>query len=357
MGNPYNRADEDLLEVFQRDTPDFDLMNSVNEELHKIAAAPCRLYKLDASQSKRDEDDIYPEMIYRVYLPPVTVGMYYITPTWTEELNRLGINMPEEVVFSVNMQRLIETIRNAKSASSTSNAQLTLEFTPANTGEVPDKVYIFCDGERIYSHWQLEDGTIEPDAGFELNAMDAAGYIDLHHPAVNTVTKLVDFINNLGDYTASFTGDGEMLSIKTEAFAGAYSDYNDWELLRNVDPPVYTALQIMVDRTGGAYDNVADVAEVGDIIETFRRHKDTRDSVEEIRGLNGSPTHDPVTKSVVRGNLYEVRYAFVANETPSRHYINYNVTADKVPMDVLGTLLDKLPGDEPWTVGGDKWYA
>ena len=338
MSNPYNINDENLLNTFHRESPDFDLMNSVNDELHKIAAAPCRVYKLDHTKSVKDKDNIYGEYIYRTYLPPVIVPMVYTEPTWTEELSRMGINMPEQVVFSTNLQRLIETMRQAKINSSSANAKLTISFNWQQTGQAPSNVEIYSDGEgRLYSKLIFSDHE-EPDMNFELNFKDEPGYIDLNHAAVNTVGKLASVIDSIQNYSATFEGNGDVLSSRMVKFTS-------WQ-------SIIGGLEILIDRTGGIYDNVSDVIESGDIIETFRRNESTREAVE-----GRVPVNDPVTLQEVRGKLYEVRYSFVANETPTWHYINFNITADKVAMDTLGTLLDKLPHDEPWTFGGDKWYA
>ena len=337
--NPYGIPDEELLNLFHRESPDFDLMNSVNDELHNIAAAPCRVYKLD--RSKSTQDDLYGEYQYRIYLPPIIIKMYYVEPTWTEELSRMGINMPEQVVFSINLQRLMDTIRKARLASSSASAMITISYNHS-VGTEPYDVLIMVENKQIKVR-KLADasdtqGTYDSD--FELNFEDKDGIIDLNHAAVNTVSKLVDFINNLDNYEASFTGDGDVLSSKISELAG-------WQSIKSAP------LTIPAERQGSVYDNVSDVIEAGDIVETFRRHEATRDTIEPVE----TPLLDPVTKQTVRGKLYEVRYAFVANETPTWHYINYNITADKVAADTLPTLLDKLPQDEAWTVGGDKWYA
>jgi len=339
MSNPYNVNDENLLNTFHRRSPDFDLMNSVNDELHKLAAAPCRVYKLDHQNSVKNKDNIYGEYIYRAYLPPVIVPMVYTEPTWTEELSRMGINMPEQVVFSTNLQRLIETFRVARVSSSTAHASLRIEFSWQQSGLAPQDVKMFSDGQGKLFSKLIYDNYEEPDSNFELNFKDEAGYIDLNHPAVNTISKLASFINEISNYSASFQGDGNVLSSRMVAFT-------DWQTIYN------SALEILVDRIGSVYDNVSDVIESGDIIETFRRNEDTRDSVED-----NVPINDPVTLQAVRGKLYEVRYSFVANETPTWHYINFNITADKVAADTLEALLDKLPPDEPWTFGGNKWYG
>lgn len=343
--NPYAIPDTDLIDTFHRASPDFDFINLINSELHSLAAAPCRIYKLDHTQSTTDPDNIYPEYQYRVYLPPIMLDMYFITPTWSEELNRLGVNMPEEVVFSANLQELKYTIGNARAASSGSHARITIGFDWNGVNNEPEKVYIYCDGDKLYSQWET-NGTVAADPGFELNIMDEAGTIDLHHPAVNTIEELTDFINNLTNYTATHIGDPEVPSIKIEDVGGNINDIHDWYEIKNSN------ILFLAQRITSIYDNVADVLESGDIIETFRRHEGTRNAVE-----GDIPIHDPVTLQPVRGKLYEVRYAFLASEAPTRHYINYNITADKVAMDVYEELLSKLPADEPWIVGGDKWYA
>jgi len=358
MANPYNRPDDELLDSFHRENPDFDLMNAVNDELHNISAAPCRVYKLDVSQSKEDPDNIYPELIYRTYLPPIVVKMYYVEPTWTEELNRLGINMPEEIVLSTNLQRLIESMRYAKTVSSKASASINISYTfneqsgyPFSTYEDPANeltaVNIYHDGNgRLYSKLVFSDGNEICDPNFELNYEDKCGIIDLAHPAVSTVEKLVDFVDGLPNYSADLeSGSLDILSSKMIPFA-------NWI---NIKDYIY---QVPVDRTGGVYDNVADVLEPGDIIETVRRHEATRQGTEPIHGLDGSPTLDPVTLAPVRGKIYEVRYSFVSNETPSWHYINFNITADKIPMDSYDQVLKGLPADEVWTPGpGGRWYA
>lgn len=353
INNPYNIDDEDLLNTFHRETPDFDLMNLVNAELHKIAAAPCRLYKLDPTQSRSDSDDIYAEYQYRVYLPPIIVKMYYVEPTWTEELSRLGINMPEQVVFSTNLQALIQTIRNARLASTPANAAIDISYTwddhsavtslePFSERGEPDEVQIYYDGNKklksnvIYN----SDGASFPDPIFELSFENCAGIIDLEHAAVSTADKLADFIDGLPHYSANLrTGSLDVLSVELEPMANA-EDIKD------------ATIELLIDRGESVYENVTDVLEAGDLVETFRRHEATRDAVE-----GAIPENDPVTGQPVRGKLYEVRYAFVANETPSWHYINYNITCDKIAMDTYETLLPGLPGDEPWTVGSGPWYA
>ena len=344
--NPYGVTDQNLLRAFHRESPDFDLMNSINAELHKVAASYCRLYKLDISQSTKDNDDIYPELEYRTYLPPILVKMYFVTPTWTEELSKFGINIPKKVVFSINLQELITTIRDVKAVASKAKAGLDIEFNWVSGSEEPAIVYFYCDGNKIYSHLRMSDGRIIPDSDFELNIMNQAGTIDLHHPAVNTVEKLTGFINNYTNYMASYSGNGGVLSSKGAVFSGSIGNYDNWIDIKDND------FMLIFDRATGVYDNVSDVVEGGDIIELFRRHEGTRNAVE-----GDIPIHDPVTLQPVRGGLYEVRYALVNQETPTRHYINYNIIANKVAMDVYDKLLEKLPVDENFAVGSDRWYA
>jgi len=344
--NPYDIADRNLLRTFHRESPDFDLMNSVNAELHKVAASYCRLYKLDIIQSTKDNDDVYPELEYRTYLPPVRIKMYFVTPTWTEALSRLGINMPEEIVFSANLQDLIERIREIKAIASKAKAGLKIRYEWTNNNDEPTIVYFYCDEDKLYSHLRMDDGQVIPDSNFELNILNQAGTIDLHHPAVNTVEKLTDFINNRTNYIASYSGNGSILSSKAVAFSGSIGNYNNWINIKDNE------FMLIFDRATGVYDNVSDVVESGDIIETFRRHADTRNAVER-----NIPIHDPVTLQPVRGKLYEVQFAMPTSITSTRHYVNYNITADKIAMDVYDKLLDKLPADENFVVGSDRWYA
>lgn len=352
MTNPYNKDDDNLLKTFHRENPDFDLMNAVNDELHKISAAPCRIYKFDKIQSVKDPDGIYEELIYRTYLPPIMVGMYYIEPTWTEELSRLGINMPEEVVFSTNLQRMIDTIQNAKVVSSSAEASIRITYDwedPAGISyEEPDELLMYHDGEgRLYAKLVYTSGDEYLDPLFELNYSDRGGIIDLNHSGVYTVDKLVNFIDRISNYSAQL-----VTGSNSDVLSSRMIHFNDWIDIKGSEQIV------MLQRTGGVYDNVTDVLEAGDLIETFRRHVGTRNEIEPIEGLDGSPTHDPVTGSTeVRGKIYEVRYAFVANETPTWHYVNYNVTADKIPLDVYDQLMKNLPEDEAWTVGEGPWYA
>ena len=124
--------------MYDQNMPDFDVFNSVDSELIEIAGPPIKVYKFNIQASLKDKlsgiDELYPEAdiideealkkIYQegfggefdtsiirdgeVFDPYIILHGYYIEPTWTNELTRLGVeNVEDELSITFNYQDMV----------------------------------------------------------------------------------------------------------------------------------------------------------------------------------------------------------------------------------------------------------
>ena len=126
--------------VYDQNIPDYDTLNSFDAEINKIAAPPILFFEFDVQASLQGKvsglDDLYAEAdiinekaladAYKVgfggdftpdlvrageiFKPARKVYGYYQEPTWTQELSRIGITVPEEVAVNFNLQDLQSTL-------------------------------------------------------------------------------------------------------------------------------------------------------------------------------------------------------------------------------------------------------
>lgn len=130
-------AREGKLRMYDQDIPDYHLFNSLDDELIRISSPPIRIYEFDIEASLEGKvsglDELYGEsdiinedklkQLYQegfngewdpsivrdgeVFKPYFEVPGYYQEPTWTQELQRLGIeNIEEELAINFNYQAM-----------------------------------------------------------------------------------------------------------------------------------------------------------------------------------------------------------------------------------------------------------
>ena len=114
------------LKMYDRDIPDYDLFNSIDDEIIQIASPPIKVYTFNIAKTMGDSgsllDDLYSEIDiidenkiadgnryggggYEIDVNSIRPGEqldipregpgYYQESTWTQELMRMGINEPE----------------------------------------------------------------------------------------------------------------------------------------------------------------------------------------------------------------------------------------------------------------------
>lgn len=131
--------------MYDQNLPDFDILNSFNEELIEIASPPIRVFVLNYEktieqlQGRSVLDELYGEANVideealkrkyeegfsegdshyeyvaegEIFDPAVMVEGYYQEPTWTQELERIGITMPEELAITFNYQNMVSKLNN-----------------------------------------------------------------------------------------------------------------------------------------------------------------------------------------------------------------------------------------------------
>lgn len=132
--------------IYDQNLPDFDILNSFDEEIIEIASPPIRVFSLNYEktieqlQGRSVVDDLYGEAdvvdedslreIYErgmedgenpydhvtdgeIFDPAIMVEGYYQEPTWTQELERIGISMPEELAITFNFQNMMSKANKA----------------------------------------------------------------------------------------------------------------------------------------------------------------------------------------------------------------------------------------------------
>lgn len=133
-----SRRERKRFRIYDRQTPDYDILNSFDDELIEISSPPINVYAFNLRETVKDQvspvDDLYVEVdimdedhladLYsqgfdgefdpqivrdgEKFDPPVQVPGYYQEPTWTQELTRLGIeNVEEELAITFNYQTML----------------------------------------------------------------------------------------------------------------------------------------------------------------------------------------------------------------------------------------------------------
>ena len=129
------------LKMYDRDIPDYDLFNSIDDEIIQIASPPIKVYTFNIAKTMGDSgsllDDLYSETDiidenkiadgnryggggYEIdvnsirpgeqFDMPIEVPGYYQESTWTQELMRMGINEPEELAITFNYQTMLSKL-------------------------------------------------------------------------------------------------------------------------------------------------------------------------------------------------------------------------------------------------------
>ena len=128
---------EGQLRMYDQNIPDYDLFNSLDDELIRIASPPIKVYEFDVEATLEGRvsglDDLYGEAeiinedrlreLYKegfdgewdsrivrdgeIFKPYYEVPGYYQEPAWTQELQRLGVeNVEEELAINFNYQAM-----------------------------------------------------------------------------------------------------------------------------------------------------------------------------------------------------------------------------------------------------------
>lgn len=128
---------EGRLRMYDQNIPDYDLFNSLDDELIQIASPPIKIYEFDIEKTLEGKvsglDELYGEseiineeklrQLYEegfngqwdptivrdgeIFKPYKEVPGYYQEPTWTQELQRLGVeNVEEELAINFNYQTM-----------------------------------------------------------------------------------------------------------------------------------------------------------------------------------------------------------------------------------------------------------
>ncbi len=127
------------LDMFDRSTPDYDLLNSIDDELIQIAAAPIKFFRYNLAKTQGDNftvgDDLYGEADVvdekaldaknagnvnivntdvitagEIFDKPIEIKAFYQENNWSQELQRMGITEPIELAFTFNFQHMMSKL-------------------------------------------------------------------------------------------------------------------------------------------------------------------------------------------------------------------------------------------------------
>jgi hypothetical protein len=132
------------LRVYDQQTVDYDLINSIDEEVLEISSPPLKVYPFNLAKTVGPDqtsplDDLYAEVaildekkieqMYQhggggftskdftivrageIFDNPILVPGYYQEPTWTQELERMGVeNVEEELAITFNYQTMLSLL-------------------------------------------------------------------------------------------------------------------------------------------------------------------------------------------------------------------------------------------------------
>lgn len=136
-----SRRERKEFRIYDQYTPDYDILNSFDSELIEIASPPIKVYSFNLLATVGDRisplDDLYAEpdsidedelfRLYRdgfdqdwdpliveegeVFDPNIEIPGYYTEPTWTQELQRMGIeDVEEELAINFNYQVVLSRL-------------------------------------------------------------------------------------------------------------------------------------------------------------------------------------------------------------------------------------------------------
>ena len=127
--------------VYDRFTPDYDILNSFDDEAIEIASPPIRVFSFNILKTVEGKiapvDELYNETniideaaimeLYKqgfnqeftpdlirpgeMFDPYIEVPGFYQEPEWTQELSRLGIDTPEELAVTFNYGAMLSKFK------------------------------------------------------------------------------------------------------------------------------------------------------------------------------------------------------------------------------------------------------
>ena len=204
-----------------------EVVNFWNNMYINFVAPQLKIFKLDKVRTQIDP--VYTEEQFtRVFLPPFNIRGFHLDNTWKQLLGGLMPYREEEdnIQFVLNFENMVQTIRSLKYIHITD-------------------IHITYTGKGIPTASNL--------AGVFLIKVDGVivGSFSLSNLNYNTILKLGNAIGGLTNFTVTLTGQNDS-SLNLISFAEI--NFKNRELL------VYS--------TDGAYGNITDVIEAGDLVLT-----------------------------------------------------------------------------------------
>ena len=202
-------------------------INFINSAYIQFSAPQLKIFKLDKVRTQKDP--VYAEEQFsRIFLPPFNIRGFHLDNTWKQLLGGLMPYREEEdnIQFVINFQNMVQTIRKLKYLHVA-------------------EIHITYTGKGIPFASNL--------GGLFLIKVDGiiVGSFSLDNIAYNTIAKLGTAIGDLTNFTVTLTGQNDA-SLNLVDFAEI--NFKNRELL------VYS-----ID---GAYENINDVIEAGDLVLT-----------------------------------------------------------------------------------------
>lgn len=244
---------------FLKSSPQRQYNSYMNDRYIELNGMAVYVFKLDKVLTKKSE--LYgSEVSSRIYLPHFPIRALYTTNKWA---GQLSLNIYEEdennIEFTVNFDRMVKIHRDLKEKIS---------------GEL--SIYYTGNGTPFFSK---KDSTIKIMIDTNVVLDD-----DLNNSDINTMKKLVDKINTLQGFTATYTGNNEP-SVNLDNICKV----NIKGLVKKIN---------VKDKT---YCNITDVIEMGDVILT--------DKYRLYQVLQANPAGDigwNYSTYIVKGNLCDM---------------------------------------------------
>lgn len=127
--------------MYDREIPDFDVFDSLDDEIIQISSPPIKIYSFNFKKTMGDKkqlsDELYGEVDIidenkldernagseyivnadivsagEIFDNPIEVHGYYQESTWTQELARMGISEPEELAITFNYGHMISKLKS-----------------------------------------------------------------------------------------------------------------------------------------------------------------------------------------------------------------------------------------------------
>jgi hypothetical protein len=251
-----------------KDTKYSQYFSYLNDKYFELNAPKLRIFKLDKQTT--NIHDLYGfEQNSRIYLPLFELRGIYKTNPWELLMDSSSISEKEDpITFVVNLDRMVSTIRELKTNHI---SEIIIQYTntaPYNTPGIKkeNNQLIFYVNRNIIS------------------TIDLTTY--------RSVKSVVTQINNITDFTASFTINDEINNI------------NDFEY------KTFKGQSLLIYSLDHTYDNCTDVIEMGDLILTDK------------------------------WRLYEVKFAKPGGDF-GWNWATYEMKAELIELDIA----DGLPGD------------